>query len=271
MITNMSIPDGVSLEIICVVDGSTDNTLEMLRMLYPNIHLVIGNGNWWYTKSMNAGFKFAERLHPDLILTLNDDIILPTNYLQNLIRAYNLKSSDSIIGSVSFTHKKPHRIITSGVKSWNKFLDKTYCYFPFLAQIEPSSISGTFVTPMLPGRGMLIPWHVLKFLNFFDENFAQYQSDFDFTLRATKAGFPVYISWDAKVFSLIERTSSGSSFLKSSWKTLLRDFFNPYSRRYIPNRSRYYWRHYFKMLWPWYMTKFLLLSFKNFFFKKKIG
>ena len=269
MLGNMNMPEGCDLDIISVVDGSTDGTIEMLARDFSHVHIINGNGNWWYTKSINEGFKYADRLHADLILTLNDDIILGVDYLQKIISAYREKEADSIIGSISFTHDLPHRITNSGVRKRNKFWDRTETYVPFLASVNPSELSGIHRTPVLPGRGMLIPWNVARHLNFFDENFAQYQSDFDFTLRAVKAGFPVYISWDAQVFSMLNKTNAGSSFLKASWKTYFKNLFNRYSRSYLPNRSRYYWRHNYKLLWLFYMIKYVAGSIRNHASKKK--
>ena len=62
------------LEIIVCVDGSTDGTNEMIMEKFPSVHIVSGDGTWWYTKSMNMGFKYAQSLKIDFVLTLNDDI-----------------------------------------------------------------------------------------------------------------------------------------------------------------------------------------------------
>lgn len=271
MLGNLKKPTGIEINIVIVVDGSTDGTIDMLRQEFPDVHIVEGTGSWWYTRSMNEGFKYVLTLNPDAVLTLNDDIVIPPDYLVNLWQAYQNAGNRNIIGSVSFTHSTPHRITNSGVKRWNRLLDKSTTYFSFLKQVDPESLSGVKPTPVLPGRGMLIPTSVLKELNFFDENFIQYHSDFDFTLRAKKKNIGVFICWDARIYSFLEKTASGSSFLKSSFKSLLKNFNNPYGRSYIPDRARYYWRHAIKVLWPWYMMKFFTLSFKNHFFKHKVG
>ena len=65
----------IFLEIVVVIDGSSDGTLEMIKTQYPTVHVVLGNGNWWYTKSMNKGFQYAQKLSPDFILTINDDVV----------------------------------------------------------------------------------------------------------------------------------------------------------------------------------------------------
>ena len=107
-----------------------------------------------------------------------------------------------------------------------------------------------YPTEVLPGRGTLIPTEVLKELNYFDGYFKQYLSDFDFCLRAKKIGHKIYISWDARVFSHIDKTSSSSSFTKFSLSNYLYSFVDPYSRNHILQRVRYLWRHRIKLLLP---------------------
>jgi GT2 family glycosyltransferase len=48
---------------IVVVDGSTDGTLEMLAADFPSAIVVRGDGNWWYTRSINEGIKKARQLN----------------------------------------------------------------------------------------------------------------------------------------------------------------------------------------------------------------
>ena len=234
--------------IIVVVDGSTDGTVEMLKNEYPYVHIVLGDGTWWYTKSMNEGFKYAiKNLKPDYILTLNDDLELDKNYLKEMINGINKVKKNSIIGSLSLTIEKPPRVTFSGVNKINKYIGKSYTYYKFLEEVDPKELKGIHKSLLLPGRGMLIPASILKQLNYFDEKFPRYHSDGDFCLRAIKAGFDIYINWDVKLFGYHNMTSKSSSYKKQKFTEFLNSFFDSHSRNNILQNSIFFWRHFSKL------------------------
>ena len=268
---NQNIQSKIILMIIVVVDESTDRTNNILKTEFPEIYIVKGTGNWWYTKSMNEGFKYAENLKPDFVLTLNDDVEIQHNYISNLILAYQKVEEGSIIGSLCVSINKPHVITSSGNKIRNKFFGLYKHNLPFMSVINLKELSGIKETVTLPGRGMLISICTLKQLNYFDEAFIQYHSDGDFCLRAHKIGYGVYISWDAVVFSHINLTSSSSSFKKQSLKSFINSFFDSHSRNYILDKLLYIWRHNTKLGMPLVLLFNLLLTVKNYYFKKKLA
>ena len=126
------IDDKLAIEIIVVVDGSTDGTEEMLEKGFPDAFIVIGTGNWWYTKSMNEGFKYARKLKPDYVLTLNDDIEIEHNYIKTLIDDFYKINEDCILGSISLTHEKPQLITGVGNRKIIKWRFKSIPYYKFL-------------------------------------------------------------------------------------------------------------------------------------------
>lgn len=262
--------DAVSeLIVIVVVDGSTDGTIEMLEKDFPEVILVKGTGNWWYTKSMNEGFKKAEEYRPGLVLTLNDDIVLDPSYLQLLLNAKKQVEENAIMGSLSLTADQPYRIFFSGIRKYIRWRQKNIRYHPRFTLVPLEELTGIHPSIVLPGRGMLIPYPVLKKLNYFDEYYIQYHSDEDFCLRAWKNGFPVYISWDARVYSHVKDTGKGMSFIKTGFLAYLKGFTNKYSRIYIPQKARFYYTHCPKILWPVTMLTFFISNLKTYFKSSK--
>jgi GT2 family glycosyltransferase len=246
------------------VDGSTDGTLEMLEDEFPHVHVVLGDGSWWYTKSMNEGFKYALRNSEfDFCLTLNDDIILAHDYILNIEKLVANDWEDTIIGSIGITKDVPTKVVTSGNQYHSKLLGRYKHNIPFLSEINENELSGLHPSITLPGRGMLIPKKILIDLNLFDEKFKQYHSDGDFTLRAIEKGYKVRISWDAKIFISLEKTSASTSFLNKSYRFLIKSFFDPVSRNYLPAKILFIWRHGEKKSFLFRLMLFILVSFRN--------
>ncbi|MBL4587417.1 MAG: glycosyltransferase family 2 protein [Flavobacteriales bacterium] len=220
---------GYSVQTIVAMDGSTDGTLEMLHSEFPKVHVVKGDGNWWYTESMNQGFKLAEGLNPDLVLTLNDDVELDTNYLQNICSASAQMKHKAIIGSLSITRTQPHKVFFAGVKHISWVTGSRTRYFDFYESVDLSELTGLHSSKVLPGRGMLIPFTFAKKLGYFDSGFVQYGSDDDFCLRAQQAGHEVFISWDARIYCFDQLTGQGSPKVKQSFFQYAKRAFDPHS------------------------------------------
>ena len=258
----------VTYKTIVVVDGSNDGTIEMLREIHPAVYVVLHPGDLWYTKSMNLGFEKAQQIGCDYVLTLNDDIVLDNNYLAKMAEIA-VSSNTSIVGSLSLTMHQPPKIMFSGIRKYIKWRQKNVRYHRSFIEFD-SNLTGIHPTIVLPGRGMLIPADIVQSLNGFDEFFIQYHSDEDFCLRAAKIGVPVNISWDARLYSYVEKTAAATNYMRVSVDKFIKSFFNPYSRSYIPQKAVFYYRHGIKLLWPITMLTFFLSNTKAWIFNKKI-
>jgi len=251
----------IQFKIVVVVDGSTDGTNEVLQTEFPDVHIVKGSGNWWFTRSMNEGCKYAvEQLNAALIVMINDDVQISDNYLQNFINNYQTCGPNSVIGSCSYSASQPHVITFSGLKSRDIWQFKTFKYVESYSPKEPGELKGVAPSVTLPTRGLLIAAKLLKEINYLDEKyFPQYASDHDVVYRAAEKGAAVFVSYDAYVLEHMELTSGGNPRLAKSLGHFLKNIFsNKYSSNYFFKDVRMTWRHWPKLLFPYYIARILL-------------
>ena len=78
---------------VVVDDGSSDDTSEMIRNQYPDAKIVAGDGNWWWTKSVNEGIRYAlNNTDCTHVLLMNDDTFFEDDYLMKLWQAQKASS-----------------------------------------------------------------------------------------------------------------------------------------------------------------------------------
>jgi len=75
-----------NLEIIVVDNISTDKSQETCKEKYPDIKLIQNNENFGYCEGNNIGIRAAKG---DYIIILNPDTIVESNWIEELISAYN--------------------------------------------------------------------------------------------------------------------------------------------------------------------------------------
>lgn len=256
---------------VVVIDGSTDDTKQMIATEFPSVYVLNGTGNWWWTKSINEGIKLAlSKFNPDYFLLLNDDSQIAPGYFNALVQTAESAGENCLIGSISVTDTKPVKVSFSGVKKFDWVILKRQNYYKSFELLENIPSSGIFPTYALNGRGTLIKSSVIQDLEFLNErSFPQYGSDDDLALRAWKKGYKVLISFSCRIIDRTTDTSKGTAFRQDSMLVFLKSFFIWNSVNYIPTQIKFFYYHGIKILIPFYFIKFLLGTSYAYFFKYK--
>lgn len=183
--------------IVLVDDGSTDNTETEVRERFPDTVILRGDGNLWWTGANVLGVDYILKKagDDDFILLLNNDLIVEEDYVETLLNA-SVSQDRAIVGSTLVDHDNPDSI-ESGIR-FDKRLN-------LLVTRDRNAIENTefdMNVDALPGRGTLVPIEVFRNIgNFNVKELPHYGADYEFAVRAKRAGYKLIVSHRARVFA----------------------------------------------------------------------
>ncbi|MCX6168371.1 MAG: glycosyltransferase family 2 protein [Ignavibacteriales bacterium] len=198
------------ITVVVVDDGSLDGTSEWISSNYPEIFIKHGDGNLWWSGSVNLGVKFAlSELKVDYVLLWNNDCTTTTDYFQNLLQNITkLGNNKIIIASKVYYQDKPNVIFNMGA-TINKATGKTTLIGK--DKIDSSEYEKEIEVDWTGGMGVLIHKEVFNQIGYFDENdFPHYYGDCDFYLRAKEKGFSIVVYPNLKVWNDREYTAKNT-------------------------------------------------------------
>lgn len=168
----------ISCDIFLVDDGSTDGTEIEVRENYPQVNIIKGDGNLFWNRGMHLAWTVAEENDFDYYLWLNDDTILMSSGIQEMLDLSNKYEDQAIICGT-----------TQGIDT----LDFTYGgrdknYFPLFPDGKEKDVY------YMNGNVVLVPKAVYKKVGILDPFFHHDIGDFDYGLRARKKGVKILSS-----------------------------------------------------------------------------
>lgn len=193
-------------------DGSSDGTGEWVRSLNRNdVECIQGNGTLWWTGSIDLGVQNALKKSSkgDYIMTLNNDLIFfSNNSIRVLIDTAKLYPK-SICSSISISDSNKREVMSSGCRMISWVLNIPY--HPFYGKFYSNINTALPVSvDMLTGRSVIYPISVFDENNRFNfKKFPQYGGDNEFTHRAKKLGYDLFIVPNSGV--LVNRVETGKN------------------------------------------------------------
>lgn len=167
-----------SFDIYMTDDGSTDGTGDAVRKDFPDVKIIQGNGRLFWNQGMLTAWLTAieSKVAYDFYLWFNDDITLFENALQTMYESSKKKGNIAIV-SGAFCDEKGY--VSYGGWSYNELVMPNGQF----QQVE--KINGNLV---------LVPKNVYDKIGMLDGQFRHSYGDWEYGIRARKAGIQLVIS-----------------------------------------------------------------------------
>ncbi len=178
------------IDIVVVDDGSTDGTVEMIQQQFPQVILIQGDGNLWWTGAIHKGMEYImEHFDSDYIIWLNDDIFLENNFIVKAIEICHIESTNnSIVGGIVTSKYYPDWIVFGGFRQGEQVCN--FSDFSESSMLEVDAVNGNMT---------IIPRKIINTIGLPNiKKYQHYGGDYEFGIRAIKAGFKVMLSSQIK-------------------------------------------------------------------------
>lgn len=168
-----------SVEVFLVDDASIDGTKEEIKLKYPIVNIIDGNGNLFWNRGMYLAWKSAIVTREfDFFLWLNDDTFLYSNAISILVQSAIDTHNKSVICGSTYSNEE-QRISYGGISNQNKLL------IPNNTLQEANTFNGNCV---------LIPKYVCENVGLLDNRFPHAIGDFEYGLRVRKNNLRSFVA-----------------------------------------------------------------------------
>lgn len=229
------------LRVVIVDDGSTDGTAERIASEFPEVAVLPGDGDLWWTGATAVGIEWIlERCGADdFILTLNNDTTVDAGYIDVLVGVAAENDNRALVGSVAVDNRDRDTIVDGGpYLNWVTAEGGSFHAGESLQVVRDAGVIQT-EPDLLPGRGTLIPVRCLMEIGNFDaKRLPHYAADYEFSARAKRAGYRLVMSYEAAVFSEVEAIEVSTKRGRLGWG----EFWRMFISRRSPACLLYRWR-----------------------------
>ncbi len=219
--------NGMDFEIWVVDNNSSDNSVEMIKSMFPDVKLIGNKENVGFARANNQVLREAKG---DYFLLLNSDTVVPPGSLRGL---WNYMDDNPQIAALGPKLKNAEGVVERPLKPLPSLLGELrYClvnhFFPFGRFFE-SLFSGNKFIPsktvrseVLSAACLVIRKEVIEEVGGLSEEYFLFSEENDFFYRMAGRGFRGYYNPDIEIIHLIGKSrgkrgniDSEKNFLKS--------------------------------------------------------
>jgi N-acetylglucosaminyl-diphospho-decaprenol L-rhamnosyltransferase len=184
----------VPLDVLVIDNGSTDNTLELIKNEYKEVEIIESQENLGFGKANNIGLERFIADGSDYAFLLNQDAWIEPDSIEKLI---TISKNHPNIGLLSPVH----------LNGKGDAIDLNFQNYLFRGH-TPGFYSDLYLNNLLPfyktnfanAAAWLLTKECVKKTGGFDPHFNHYGEDLDYAGRAKKAGFDLVVVPSSRIY-----------------------------------------------------------------------
>lgn len=190
-------------DIIVVDNGSTDNSVEIIKSKHPKITLLEFADNAGFAGGVNRGIKYALEHNYSYVALFNNDAVAKKDWLSELVNQFDTNEKIGIVTGKLMRSDKIH------IDSTGDFY--TIWGLPYPRgrnQKDEGQYNKVEEVFGASGGASLYKAELFKDIGLFDEDFFAYYEDVDISFRAQMAGWKIVYTPKAIAYHAVGGTSS---------------------------------------------------------------
>jgi len=195
---------------LVIVDGkSSDNSTKKIKREFPQYHYIFLKDDTGYSGGNNAGIKYLLDMNVDFVLSMNNDVIMKSRCLQELVSFAMKNKKVGIVGPRMYSYYEKDLFEQSGgyvsifrSKPMPKWIKESEA---------PKRLSKPYEVKKLPGALIMLRANVIKEIGLMDERFFLYYGDTDWQKRVSDGGYKQMAVPSAKAYHKVSATTGKGS------------------------------------------------------------
>ena len=238
-----------NFEVIIVDNGSIDGSVAAVQEKFPHLIIRETGHNLGYAGGNNAGIEEAVRGGADYILLLNNDTVVATDVLDELVKAADNHSDAAAFSPKIYSYSEPKRVWYAGAR-WSR-PDGNFQYINNAGELDDGSFpEDAMETDYASGCAMFFRSDMVRRVGVLDPLFFLTFEETDWCYRVRRLGYRCLVIPKAKVWH------KGSMSFKGDDSPLYRYFYVRnrllWAERHLSLGARLaVWRRTLREIWAW--------------------
>lgn len=196
------------LLLIVVDNGSADGTAQAIRERYPDVVVLENGENLGFAEGNNIGIRYAMEHGAEYVMLLNNDTVVDTTMLTNLLDISESDPTIGIVGPKMLYFEPPDVIWSAG----NRIDWATGGLIRLQAeQLDNAADETPADVDYITGCGICLRRAVIEQVGMLDPRFFIYYEESDWCLRAQQAGWRVVYVPQARLWHKVSAAMGTAS------------------------------------------------------------